>query len=144
MKAPLPYVWLVEQFAAVGESFPEDVTAVHVFLTEDVHFGDVGMELELYGRAICPDVPDAPDVRGAPVVAERVDYLDDMLDTAGILAGDGLSATIIRRLFDEKAWNCLCSRSVQVLWNPGCLDPPPVIVDLQNLENCQLLRSMAQ
>jgi len=146
MNVPLSYAWLAEQFAEVGEVFPDDVTALHVLLVEDGHFGDVEMEVQLYGRAACPDVPDVLDVRGAPVVSERVDNLDDLLDVEGVLDGEEVPAPVIRGLLDEEAWTALrpLLPGIEALWNPGCHNPQPVPLDLECLESCPPLRPMVR
>lgn len=146
MNAPLTHAWLLERFAEVGEVFPDDVTALHVLLVEDGHFGDVEMEVELYGRQTHPDVLDVPDVRGAPVVSERIDNPDDLLDVEGLLEGKGVPATALRGLLDQQAWAALRPwlDRIEVSWNPGCREPQPVVLDLEHPERCPALRPMVR
>jgi len=146
MNAPLTQAWLSERFAEVGEVFPDDVTALHVFLVEDVHFGDVEMEVALYGTTILPDVLDVPDVRGEPVVSERIDNPGDLLDVEGLLEGKGVPPAALRGLLDQQAWAALHPwlHRIEVSWNPGCHEPQPVPLDLGHPERCPALRPMVR
>jgi hypothetical protein len=145
MRAPMNLDWLARQFADVGEAFPADVSAVHISLVADVHFGALELEVHVFGR---PHEQDLPKVLGAsslPVVAERIDNLDDVLDVSAVLDGKPVPTTVVSRLFADDIWNALAAlgERVTVLWNPGCETPEATTIDPQRLGQCPELWPMA-
>lgn len=103
---------LKENFAQVDEDVLVDLTAIKISAILDVHYNDIELTVEIYGKGGTED---------SPILSEKVTGLSGTsgaeIDDELLEAGLSIQPTLILALFDQPTRQLLASRGIGIIWN---------------------------